>query len=628
MEIGNLWVKLGLGSNEFKKGIQESQKDARTFGQVLSGVFKTATSSAQASLQSLGQVKLKDILQMPEFKSAVSELRDLQLEYALTSSKMKTTATETEKLEAQLGHLNSVLTTHQKGMDAVRQAYEKAAAEKGKDSTEAKKLETQLKKLEIAESNLKNGIHDTESALKKQTTAVDASEGEFRKLSNQMNGFGNSTNFVSAAIKGLIAGIGFTALSTKAIDAAADMQAMNSQFEQVFGDLQSNAQKTVDSLGEDFNMLPNRLKAPFTMMTSMFMGLGYDTTEAMTLAKDGVTLAADAAAFFDKSYEDANSALNSFIKGNYEGGEAIGLFANETQLATYASKELGLDWKNLDEAGKQLARLEYAKAMQEAAGATGQASRKSDSYANQMGNLKQAWQDFLAVAAAPLLEPVVAGIKNITEGLSGLTESGSLETWGERISNIFTGVSSIFKLVKDNANILIPAISGLATSFVAMRVVGVVTTLMNAYKNSLFITTSAQKGLNVAMRENMIGIVITAIGLLVAAGVALYTHWDTISAKASEVWQSIRAAWDSVRQNTTEAWDSVTQVISNAWQAIVGLFLQYTPLGIIISHWGDISSKTTEMWGGHQTNPTGTMGRYSFILEKHNTGWHHRKSLE
>ncbi len=30
--------------------------------------------------------------------------------------------------------------------------------------------------------------------------------------------------------------------------------------------------------------------------------------------------------------------MTSFIKGNYEGGESIGLFANDTQMASYATK--------------------------------------------------------------------------------------------------------------------------------------------------------------------------------------------------------------------------------------------------------------------------------------------------
>jgi hypothetical protein len=120
-------------------------------------------------------------------------------------------------------------------------------------------------------------------------------------------------------------------LGVSAVEAAANAQAMSAQFSQVFGDISNDAQDTIDGLGKDFGMVPNRIKPAMTQMTSMFKGLGMDTKTAMGTAKDSVTLVADAAAFYDKSFEDANAALNSFIKGNYEGGESIGLFANETQ---------------------------------------------------------------------------------------------------------------------------------------------------------------------------------------------------------------------------------------------------------------------------------------------------------
>jgi len=242
-------------------------------------------------------------------------------------------------------------------------------------------------------------------------------------------------------------GAALVAMGTKAVFAAADVQALNAQFEQVFGEVEAEARKMVDEMGETFGMLPSRLQAPFSTMTSMFKGLGYDTEEAMNMAKDAVTLAADAAAFYDKSYEDANAALNSFLKGNYEGGEAIGLFGNETQIAAFAAEKLGISWKNAGEAQKQLARLEYAKAMQEAAGATGQAAREADQFSNQLGNLKQAWVDFLATAGAPLLEPAIDIIKEITSSLQELgnyLQSANIGQYFDDIGSKVEGLKTIF----------------------------------------------------------------------------------------------------------------------------------------------------------------------------------------
>ena len=103
------------------------------------------------------------------------------------------------------------------------------------------------------------------------------------------------------------------------VEAAASAKAIQAQFEQVFGDSQGLAEDTVNGMAKEFGMLPNRIKPSFTSTTSMFKGLGLSTEEAMGQATKAVTIASDAAAFYDMSYENANGALSSFIKGNYEG---------------------------------------------------------------------------------------------------------------------------------------------------------------------------------------------------------------------------------------------------------------------------------------------------------------------
>ena len=271
-------------------------------------------------------------------------------------------------------------------------------------------------------SDFKQAMGQVQGSMRKTADTVKgAMEGAEGNVKDSANG-----------IKGALKGIGVAMASAFALDkikdfgvglveASGELQAMNAQFEQVFGKMDKEAQKTIDNLGKNFGMIPSRIKPSMTQMTSMFMGLGLDTKEAMKTAESAVTLVADAAAFYDKSFEDANSALNSFIKGNYEGGESIGLFASETQLASWASKNLGLNWKQLDEAGKQVARLKYAEAMQKASGATGQASREADGLQNVLGNLKQSWTDFNAVLGQPLLELVIPIMKNMASVMSTAT---------------------------------------------------------------------------------------------------------------------------------------------------------------------------------------------------------------
>ena len=212
------------------------------------------------------------------------------------------------------------------------------------------------------------------------------------------------------------------------VDASATVAAEQSAFEQIMGDYSNTAQQKINEIADTTGMVSTRLTPYMTSMTAKFKGLGYDIDDATTLAQDGLTLAADAAAFWDKSLEDSMGALNSFINGSYEGGEAIGLFANDTQLASYAVKQ-GIvseakEWANLDEARKQATRLQYAQDMMKASGATGQAAKEADQYANVQANLNEKWRQFKAQIGEPLLQNIVIPAMDKLSGVVDKMSSG------------------------------------------------------------------------------------------------------------------------------------------------------------------------------------------------------------
>ena len=205
------------------------------------------------------------------------------------------------------------------------------------------------------------------------------------------------------------------------VNAAAEVSAKTSAFNQIMGDYADEASVKVGKIADATGMVDSRLTPYMTSMTAKFKGLGFDIDDATNLASDGLTLAADAAAFWDKSLEDSMGGLNSFINGSYEGGEAIGLFANDTQLAMFAVQNGVVnstkEWANLDEATKQATRLEYAQNMFELSGATGQAAKESDQYANVQANLTEKWRQFKAQIGEPLLQNIVLPAMQTLSGL-------------------------------------------------------------------------------------------------------------------------------------------------------------------------------------------------------------------
>ena len=197
-------------------------------------------------------------------------------------------------------------------------------------------------------------------------------------------------------------------------------------------------------------------------------------------------MASDAAAFCDVSLDESMGHLNSFINGSYEGGEAIGLFANDTQMAAYAV-EKGIvsetkAWANLDEATKQATRLDYAQWMLDNSGATGQAAREADQYANTQANLAEKWRQFKAEVGEPILDEFVTpAMQKLSEWVDIAREKfqdiapkigefkDKLWEWWEKAQEVAAFVQESFQPVidalKDAWNNLKDAVSPLTELF-------------------------------------------------------------------------------------------------------------------------------------------------------------------
>jgi hypothetical protein len=125
----------------------------------------------------------------------------------------------------------------------------------------------------------------------------------------------------------------------------------------------------------------------------------------------------------------------------------------------------------------------------------------------------------------------------------------------------FGFVSDTIGFIADHSNILIPVLGGLLTAFLAMKVIGIVNGLMVAYTAFTTTATGVQIGLNAALLANPIGLVIAAIGALIAIGVALYMNWDKIKAAASNLWEKITSVFNGIKNDITDRINLVKAVL-------------------------------------------------------------------
>ena len=99
--------------------------------------------------------------------------------------------------------------------------------------------------------------------------------------------------------------------------AAADAEAMASQFSQVFGDMEDQASKSLSKIADDTGIVENRLKGSYTQIAAFAKTTGMETADALDLTDRAMKAVADSAAFYDRSPEDVTGSLQSFLKGNF-----------------------------------------------------------------------------------------------------------------------------------------------------------------------------------------------------------------------------------------------------------------------------------------------------------------------
>jgi len=194
-----------------------------------------------------------------------------------------------------------------------------------------------------------------------------------------------------------------------------------------------------------------------------------------------------------------------------------------------------------------------------------------------------------------VMTPLLPLIKDVALEMAGFVEKLSpeqIEAFGTRVKDAFTSMYQVAKTVAsffvNNWSAISNIIIGVGTAVLTfkaimggMAIVGVVTSLMKAYRAGTLAATLAQYGLNTAMLANPMSWVAAGIAALVAAGVLLYRNWDTVRNKTTQLWNKlgafkgvativlgplgliIRAANDLAKN-----WDSTKSIWENVWGAI------------------------------------------------------------
>lgn len=570
----DITTKFKVDISDLKKGISEANRQIR----LANAQFKAASAGMDDWSKSSNGIsaKLKQLASVLAAQN--SKLKSYKDQLAAVEQAEQKNGKRADELKSKLQQLASQGVSK---TSAEYKKYEKALNDVEKEQLANKSAADNLR---ITILNQQAAVNSTEKDIKKYNSVLDNLESEAEQAENAVDGLSNEMDSSQSAttklsdgftvMKGALAslvadGIRKAASALKdfagsMITTAAEVKAETAQFEQTFGDMGGTAEAAVKRVADSTGILETRLKTTGAQIYAFARANGSDVPTAMGLMEEALQAAADNAAYYDRSLEDSAETLQSFLKGNYANDAALGVSATEFTRNAKATELFGKKYNDLTEIQKQQTLLKMVTDSQKVSGAFGQAARESDGWENVMGNLNEAWRQFKAQVGTPFLEALIPVIQQITTSFQEWVNSVDWNAFGQTIQNVANKIIAGFGWVIDNGPIIISTLSAIAAGFVAFKIVGVITSLVNAFKTFFTVLKTGQgvmAALNAVMAANPIGLIVTAIAALVAGFITL---WNT-SEGFRNFWIGL---WDGIKNVIS----TVVNWIKENWQAMV-LFL-------------------------------------------------------
>jgi hypothetical protein len=156
------------------------------------------------------------------------------------------------------------------------------------------------------------------------------------------------------------------------------------------------------------------------------------------------------------------------------------------------------------------------------------------------------------------------------------------------LMDVVDAIQDATKWIQDHWNIVEPILIGIAAGVTTFYLI---TGAIAAYGAITKAITAIQLAFNTALALNPIGLVVIAIGLLVAAGVMLWKNWSVVKEKLGEFW-----SW--IKEKSASIFNGIMDFFKKWGLTILSVILG--PIGAlviqIVKNWDSIKAKSIEIF--------------------------------
>lgn len=252
-----------------------------------------------------------------------------------------------------------------------------------------------------------------------------------KPFDNAMKGIVNTAKKIGGILASAFATKALVSFAKSCIDLGSDLAEVQNVVDVTFGSMSDKVNEYAKNAMTTVGLSETMAKQFTGNYGAMAKAFGFTTDAAYEMSTSLTTLAGDVASFYNLDQETAYTKLKSVFTGETESLKELGVVMSQTALDSFAlANGFGKTTSEMTEAEK--VSLRYAFVQDRLAAASGDFSRTSGGWANQMRVLNLQFESFKATIgqglinaltpALQMLNKLLAKIQAVAEAFNKLTE--------------------------------------------------------------------------------------------------------------------------------------------------------------------------------------------------------------
>lgn len=395
------------------------------------------------------------------------------------------------------------------------------------------------------------------SVLKESEKILGEIEKQSKKTEKSLDQLGSSFGKIGA----LVAGVLSAKKIKEGIDLASDFDESREKLEAVFGAQINDVDNFIGNMSDSLRLGRRQLETEMADVGGILSGMGFEEKDLVLGTELVVELSKDIASFNNTDFETAQKNILSGLTGQALPLKNMGILIQDQDMEEFVKKiDPNLKWESMDNGAKAYARLIAVREKMKDQGSIGYMEKEKDNFSSlqkQVESLTKTMTGDFFIGIKDALQPsLLKTAEFLNKNKDKMKELGA--SVGEVVGEILDAAGGITDFLMENQSLVKSVGIAIGVMYGLSTVIGIVNALMTA---------------------NPIGLVVVAVGALVAGMIYAYQE--------SEVFRSVV---DSAFSMLKEAASIVFPILQKYFE---GLMFVMEKVGEVL---GIVFGKIKESW--------------------------------